>query len=134
MKCGGTRGGKNNEDAILQRRLFERVDLWTNWDIGCVNFNTDSIVDVSIMKKRPSFPDLPGIVDGRRILIRFNNKAKERLMKEELKPGMLVKMHNLRTKGIAVILDFPFENAVEVLDPNGDIQFTNANYLMPLEK
>ena len=134
MKRGGTRGGKNNEDAILQRRLFERVDLWTNWDIGCVNFNTDSIVDVSIMKKRPSFPDLPGIVDGRRILIRFNNKAKERLMKEELKPGMLVKMHNLRTKGIAVILDFPFENAVEVLDPNGDIQFTNANYLMPLEK
>ena len=134
MKCGGTRGGKNNEDAILQRRLFERVDLWTNWDIGCVNFNTDSIVDVSIMKKRPSFPDLPGIVDGRRILIRFNNKAKERLMKEELKPGMLVKMHNLRTQGIAVILDYPFENTVEILDPNGDIQFTNANYLMPLEK
>ena len=43
-------------------------------------------------------------------------------------------MHNLRTKGIAVILDYPFENTVEVLDPDGDIQFTNANYLMPLEK
>ena len=66
-------------------------------------------------------------------MIRFSDKAKERLRKEELKPGMLVKMHNLRTKGIAVILDYPFENTVEVLDPDGDIQFTNANYLMPLE-
>ena len=86
------------------------------------------------MKERPSFPDLPGIVDGRRTLIRFSDKAKERLRKEELKPGMLVKMHNLRAQGIAVILDYPFENTVEILDPNGDIQFTNANYLMPLEK
>jgi hypothetical protein len=134
MKCGGTKGGKNNEDAILQRRLFERADLWVNWNIGCAIFNTDSIVVVSIMKKRPSFPDLPGIVDGRRTLVRFSNKAKERLRKEELKPGMLVKMFNLRVKGIAVVLDYPFENTVEVLDPNGDIQFTNANYLMPLEK
>ena len=66
-------------------------------------------------------------------MIRFSDKAKERLRKEELKPGMLVKMHNLRTQGIAVILDYPFENTVEILDPNGDIQFTNANYLMPLE-
>jgi len=66
-------------------------------------------------------------------LIRFSDKAKERLRKEELKPGMLVKMHNLKAQGIAVILDYPFENTVEVLDPNGDIQFTNANYLMPLE-
>ena len=85
------------------------------------------------MKKRPSFPDLPGILDERRKLVRFNNKARERLRKEELKPGMLVKMHNLRTKGIAVILDYPFENTVEVLDPDGEIQFTNANYLIPLE-
>jgi hypothetical protein len=84
------------------------------------------------MKRRPSFPDLPGIVDGRRVLVRFNNEAKERLRKEELKPGMLVKMHNLKAQGIAVILDYPFENAVEVLDPNGDIQFVNANYLLPL--
>ena len=66
-------------------------------------------------------------------MIRFSDKAKERLRKEELKPGMLVKMHNLKAQGIAVILDYPFENTVEVLDPNGDIQFTNANYLMPLE-
>ena len=27
-----------------------------------------------------------------------------------------------------------FENTVEVLDPNGDIQFTNANYLMPVKE
>ena len=85
------------------------------------------------MRKPPSFPDLPGETDKRRELTRFNNKARERLRKEELKPGMLVKMHNLRTKGIAVILDHPFENTVEVLDPDGEIQFTNANYLMPLE-
>ena len=85
------------------------------------------------MKDPPSFPDLPGKTDKRRKLVRFSNKAKERLRKEELKPGMLVKMHNLRTKGIAVILDYPFENTVEVLDPDGEIQFTNANYLMPLE-
>ena len=85
------------------------------------------------MKGRPTFPDLPDIVDGRRTLVRFSDKARERLRKEELKPGMLVKMHNLRTKGIAVILDYPFENTVEVLDPDGEIQFTNANYLMPLE-
>ena len=85
------------------------------------------------MRKIPSFPDLPGETDKRRKLVRFSNKAKERLRKEELKPGMLVKMHNLRTKGIAVILDYPFENTVEVLDPDGEIQFTNANYLIPLE-
>ena len=39
----------------------------------------------------------------------------------------------VQSKGIAVILDYPFENTVEVLDPDGEIQFTNANYLMPLE-
>ena len=86
------------------------------------------------MKKIPSFPDLPGNVDKRRKLTRFSNKAKERLRKEELKPGMLVKMFNLRARGFAVVLDYPFENTVEVLDPNGDIQFTNANYLMPVEE
>ena len=85
------------------------------------------------MKGRPTFPDLPEITCKRRKLIRFSNKARERLKKEELKPGMLVKMHNLRTKGVAVILDYPFENTVEVLDPDGEIQFTNANYLIPLE-
>ena len=85
------------------------------------------------MKGRPTFPDPPEIACERRKLVRFNNKARERLRKEELKPGMLVKMHNLRTKGIAVILDYPFENTVEVLDPDGEIQFTNANYLIPLE-
>ena len=85
------------------------------------------------MKGRPTFPDPPEIACERRKLVRFSNKAKERLKKEELKPGMLVKMHNLRTKGIAVILDYPFENTVEVLDPDGEIQFTNANYLIPLE-
>ena len=57
----------------------------------------------------------------------------DRLKKEELKPGMLVKMHNLRAQGFAVVLGHPFENTVEVLDPNGDIQFTNANYLMPVK-
>ena len=86
------------------------------------------------MKDPPSFPSLPGIVDKRRKLTRFSNKAKERLKKEELKPGMLVKMHNLRAKGIAVILDYPFENTVKVLDPDGEIQYTNANYLIPLDK
>ena len=86
------------------------------------------------MKKHPSFPDLPGNVDKRRKLTRFTNKAKERLKKEELKPGMLVKMFNLRARGIAVVLNYPFENTVEVLDPNGDIQFTNANYLMPVKE
>ena len=86
------------------------------------------------MRKIPSFPDLPGNVDKRRKLTRFSNKAKERLRKEELKPGMLVKMFNLRARGFAVVLDYPFENTVEVLDPNGDIQFTNANYLMPVEE
>ena len=86
------------------------------------------------MKKIPSFPDLPGNVDKRRKLTRFSNKAKERLRKEELKPGMLVKMFNLRARGFAVVLNYPFENTVEVLDPNGDIQFTNANYLMPVEE
>jgi len=86
------------------------------------------------VKKIPSFPDLPGNVDKRRKLTRFSNKAKERLRKEELKPGMLVKMFNLRARGFAVVLDYPFENTVEVLDPNGDIQFTNANYLMPVEE
>jgi hypothetical protein len=86
------------------------------------------------VKKIPSFPDLPGETNKRRKLVRFSNKAKERLKKEELKPGMLVKMFNLRARGFAVVLDYPFENTVEVLDPNGDIQFTNANYLMPLEK
>ena len=58
----------------------------------------------------------------------------ERIKKEELKPGMLVKMHNLRAQGFAVVLNYPFENTVEVLDPNGDIQFTNANYLLPVEE
>jgi len=58
----------------------------------------------------------------------------ERLKKEELKPGMLVKMHNLRASGFAVVLDHPYENMVEVFDPNGEIQFTNANYLMPVKK
>ena len=86
------------------------------------------------MKKIPSFPDLPGNVDKRRKLTRFSNKAKERLRKEELKPGMLVKMFNLRARGFAVVLDYPYENTVEVLDPNGDIQFTNANYLMPVKE
>jgi hypothetical protein len=57
----------------------------------------------------------------------------ERIKKEELKPGMLVKMHNLRAQGIAVVLGYPFQNTVEVLDPNGDIQFTNANYLIPVK-
>ena len=85
------------------------------------------------MRKIPSFPDPPEIACERRTLVRFSDKARERLRKEELKPGMLVKMHNLRTKGIAVILDYPFENTVEVLDPDGEIQFTNANYLIPLE-
>jgi len=56
----------------------------------------------------------------------------ERIKKEELKPGMLVKMHNLRAQGIAVVLGHPYENMIEVLDPNGEIQFTNANYLMPV--
>ena len=86
------------------------------------------------MRKIPSFPDPPEIACERRTLVRFSDKARERLRKEELKPGMLVKMHNLRTKGVAVILDYPFENTVEVLDPDGEIQFTNANYLMPLDK
>ena len=86
------------------------------------------------MKKPPSFPDLPGNVDKRRKLTRFSNKEKERLKKEELKPGMLVKMFNLRARGFAVVLNYPFENTVEVLDPNGDIQFTNANYLMPVKE
>ena len=85
------------------------------------------------MRKIPSFPDPPEIACERRTLVRFSDKARERLRKEELKPGMLVKMHNLRTKGVAGILDYPFENTVEVLDPDGEIQFTNANYLMPLE-
>ena len=85
------------------------------------------------MRKIPSFPDPPEIACERRALVRFSDKARERLRKEELKPGMLVKMHNLRTKGVAVILDYPFENTVEVLDPDGEIQFTNANYLIPLE-
>ena len=57
---------------------------------------------------------------------------KDRLKKEELKPGMLVKMHNLRAQGIAVVLGHPYDNMIEVLDPNGEIQFTNANYLMPV--
>ena len=57
----------------------------------------------------------------------------KRIKKEELKPGMLVKMHNLRAQGIAVVLGYPFQNTVEVLDPNGDIQFTNANYLIPVK-
>ena len=57
----------------------------------------------------------------------------ERLKKEELKPGMLVKMHNLRASGFAVVLGLPYENMVEVFDPNGDIVFTNANYLMPVK-
>ena len=57
----------------------------------------------------------------------------ERLKKEELKPGMLVKMHNLRAQGFAVVLGLPYENMVEVFDPNGEIQFTNANYLMPVK-
>ena len=57
----------------------------------------------------------------------------ERLKKEELKPGMLVKMHNLRASGFAVVLGYPFQNTVEVLDPNGEIQFTNANYLIPVK-
>jgi hypothetical protein len=56
------------------------------------------------------------------------------LKKEELKPGMLVKMFNMRARGFAVVLNYPFENTVEVLDPNGDIQFTNANYLLPVEE
>ena len=86
------------------------------------------------MRKIPSFPDLPGETDKRRKLTRFSNKEKERLRKEELKPGMLVKMFNLRARGFAVVLDYPFENTVEVLDPNGDIQFTNANYLMPVDE
>ena len=86
------------------------------------------------MKKPPSYPDLPGKAKGRRTLVRFSNKAKERLKKEELKPGMLVKMFNMRARGFAVVLNYPFENTVEVLDPNGDIQFTNANYLMPVKE
>jgi len=86
------------------------------------------------VKKPPSFPDLPGKTDKRRKLSRFTDKEKERLKKEELKPGMLVKMHNLRARGFAVVLNYPFENTVEVLDPNGDIQFTNANYLMPVKE
>jgi hypothetical protein len=86
------------------------------------------------MKDPPSFPDLPGNVDKRRKLTRFSNKEKERLKKEELKPGMLVKMFNMRARGFAVVLNYPFENTVEVLDPNGDIQFTNANYLMPVKE
>ena len=57
----------------------------------------------------------------------------ERIKKEELKPGMLVKMHNLRAQGIAVVLGYPFQNTVEVLEPNGEIQFTNANYLIPVK-
>ena len=57
----------------------------------------------------------------------------KRIKKEELKPGMLVKMHNLRAQGFAVILGYPFQNTVEVLNPNGDIVFTNANYLMPVK-
>ena len=56
----------------------------------------------------------------------------DRLKKEELKPGMLVKMHNLRAQGFAVVLGHPIENMIEVLNPNGDIVFTNANYLMPV--
>ena len=57
----------------------------------------------------------------------------DRIKKEELKPGMLVKMFNLRAQGFAVVLGYPFQNTVEVLDPNGDIQFTNANYLIPVK-
>ena len=57
-----------------------------------------------------------------------------RLKKEELKPGMLVKMFNMRVQGFAVVLDHPYENMVEVFDPNGEIQFTNANYLIPVKK
>ena len=56
-----------------------------------------------------------------------------RLKKEELKPGMLVKMFNMRVQGFAVVLGYPFQNTVEVLDPNGEIQFTNANYLRPVK-
>ena len=56
-----------------------------------------------------------------------------RLKKEELKPGMLVKMFNMRVQGFAVVLGYPFQNTVEVLDPNGEIQFTNANYLIPVK-
>ena len=86
------------------------------------------------MKRLPSFPDLPGKTDKRRKLSRFTDKEKERLKKEELKPGMLVKMFNMRARGFAVVLGYPFESTVEVLDPNGDIQFTNANYLLPVEE
>ena len=57
----------------------------------------------------------------------------KRIKKEELKPGMLVKMFNMRAQGFAVVLDYPYENMVEVFDPNGDIVFTNANYLMPVK-
>ena len=57
----------------------------------------------------------------------------ERIKKEELKPGMLVKMYNMRAQGFAVVLGHPYENMIEVLDPNGDIQFTNANYLIPVK-
>jgi len=45
-----------------------------------------------------------------------------------------VKMFNMRARGFAVVLNYPFENTVKVLDPNGDIQFTNANYLMPAKE
>jgi len=86
------------------------------------------------MKDPPSFPDLPGKTDKRRKLSRFTDKEKERLKKEELRPGMLVKMFNMRARGFAVVLNYPFENTVEVLDPNGDVQFTNANYLMPAKE
>ena len=55
-----------------------------------------------------------------------------RLKKEELRPGMPVEMFNMRAQGIAIILSYPYENMVEVFDPNGEIQFTNANYLLPV--
>ena len=55
-----------------------------------------------------------------------------RLKKEELKPGMPVEMFNMRAQGIAIVLSHPYENMVEVYDPNGEVQFTNANYLLPV--
>ena len=54
------------------------------------------------------------------------------LYKEDLVPGKLVVMKRAFVKGVAVILGYPFENTVKVLDPNGSIQFTNANYLFPV--
>jgi len=58
------------------------------------------------------------------------------LHRDQIKVGVLVKSRwtvHRPPAGVSVILSEPFENTVKLFSPSGEIEYHNANYLIPVK-